>query len=455
MQCRLKMFNSVNSLLLVVLSAVLLSCGDSNENGGKVLFTQVPSDQLAAENIYSISSKYVSGSQIAMASINIDLNELEDIEVLTGEFSSARAPEVSYDGNSIVFSAQKNNQDTWQIWILDLESDSFTQVTSCKFNCTDPAWLPDGRIVFSKQVEENELTHHALFTIAADGCCEQRITFQPHDDTNATVLNDGRILMTSQQLYPEVGPAKYLAMRPDGTKAELFQATEIEKHLSEAEEDRSGKVLFAESGLLSAVSFARPTKTKIQLSNGYQVNSIDDFAQGNLLVSRKLQSDQIFGLAILNKDDLHKDLFSHIDPNLHLLEATIISRQELPRKLPSRVNTDLETGYFVCMDVNASEIEVEPGNDKTMKVQVLGMDQMIGEAEVAEDGSFYLELKADQAVRFQTVNESGEIVRGPSSWMWVRPNERRGCVGCHQDREIAPENVVPLAIEKAPVAMIK
>jgi hypothetical protein len=80
---------------------------------------------------------------------------------------------------------------------------------------------------------------------------------------------------------------------------------------------------------------------------------------------------------------------------------------------------------------------------------------MIGETEVAEDGSFYLELKADQPVRFQTLNDSGDVLRGPSSWMWVRPNERRGCVGCHEDRELTPENVVPLAIEKAPVAMIK
>ena len=83
------------------------------------------------------------------------------------------------------------------------------------------------------------------------------------------------------------------------------------------------------------------------------------------------------------------------------------------------------------------------------------MNDMIGETEIAEDGSFYLELTADQPVRFQTVNESGEIVRGPSAWLWVRPNERRGCVGCHANRELAPENVVPKAIEKAPVAMIK
>jgi hypothetical protein len=78
----------------------------------------------------------------------------------------------------------------------------------------------------------------------------------------------------------------------------------------------------------------------------------------------------------------------------------------------------------------------------------------MGEAEVAEDGSFYLEMKADEPVRFQTLSATGEILRGPSLWMWVRPNERRGCVGCHENQEIAPENVVPKAMEKDPVAML-
>jgi hypothetical protein len=107
------------------------------------------------------------------------------------------------------------------------------------------------------------------------------------------------------------------------------------------------------------------------------------------------------------------------------------------------------------MDANESEMAPAAEAGEASKIQVLGLNNMIGETEVAEDGSFYLELKADQPVRFQTLNDSGDVLRGPSSWMWVRPNERRGCVGCHEDRELTPENVVPLAIEKAPVAMIK
>ena len=122
----------------------------------------------------------------------------------------------------------------------------------------------------------------------------------------------------------------------------------------------------------------------------------------------------------------------------------------------SQAGTDF-VDYTQSNNLRAStfDIDFDNENGQTSKVQIIGLDNMIGETEVAEDGSFYLEITADQPVRFQTVNENGEIVRGPSSWLWVRPNERRGCVGCHEDREMAPQNVVPKAIEKAPVAMIK
>jgi hypothetical protein len=37
--------------------------------------------------------------------------------------------------------------------------------------------------------------------------------------------------------------------------------------------------------------------------------------------------------------------------------------------------------------------------------------------------------------------------------MWLRPNERRGCVGCHEDPELVPANRVPLAVKKNPVGV--
>jgi hypothetical protein len=55
--------------------------------------------------------------------------------------------------------------------------------------------------------------------------------------------------------------------------------------------------------------------------------------------------------------------------------------------------------------------------------------------------------------RIKTIDSEGKVVSGPGSWLWIRPNERRGCVGCHEDNEMVPANRLANAVKKAPVAV--
>lgn len=443
----------VGAQFIVFLVLLLSSCSEKLANEGKVVFTQLPVKSVNVDEINSIENKYISDMKIAMAEIG---EGLQNIEILTSEFHSARSPEISFDGLIMVFSAQKSEGDTWQIWTLNLESKELYQVTDSRTNCTDPTWLPIGDIVFSKLMTgEKALKYHALFTIGADGCCEQRITFQPHEDVNATVLHDGRVLVASKQVYPEDGQHKYLALRPDGTKAEAFYLADMNSSLlGKVAEDGNGKVLFTESSVLTAVNFSRPLHSKSTILNSDLgvINSIYSIDNNNLLISIKKPVEQTFGISVVNPNEPSQEKFYYNDTEYHAVEAVTIKVRSTPRKLPSRVNLDLNSGFFFSMNADASVIVADR---KTSKVQVLGMNDMLGETAVAKDGSFYMELTADRPVRFQTIDEDGEVLRGPSSWMWVRPNERRGCAGCHQDREIAPDNVVPKAMEKAPFAMIR
>ncbi len=83
-------------------------------------------------------------------------------------------------------------------------------------------------------------------------------------------------------------------------------------------------------------------------------------------------------------------------------------------------------------------------------MEVMGIDSSLGIVDVEEDGSFYLKVLADTPFRLQTVDENRHVVNGPGSWLYLRPNERRGCVGCHEDNEQVPENRQPLSIKKDP-----
>ena len=80
---------------------------------------------------------------------------------------------------------------------------------------------------------------------------------------------------------------------------------------------------------------------------------------------------------------------------------------------------------------------------------------MLGEAPVEADGSFYLQVPANQPVRFVLLDERGGTIREERSWVWTRPGEQRGCTGCHGDKALAPENRWPLALRrKEPPAML-
>lgn len=453
MQFRFKSYSHIPGAILIIGFLVLAGCSKKLSHEGKVVFTQIPVSSVDVEHINTIENKYAPSMKIAIAEMD---EGLQNINILTSEFSSARSPEISFDGLMMVFSGQKDDGDPWQIWKMDLETKEIYQVTESRTNCTDPTWIPNGHIAFSKLVTDvKALKYHALYTIGADGCCEERITFQPHEDVNANVLHDGRIIVASRQVYPKEGPFKYLTIRPDGTKAEVFYlANDMSNKISKAVENEDGLVLFSEHDAMNSINFSRPlhTKNSIELKPDDLINSIFLYEKNELLISIKKQVERSYGLALINLEQPAEFSFYYNNSEYHAMEAAIVRSRATPRNLPSRVNHEMNSGYFFSMNVDASDIVAQ---GKTTKVQVLGMNDMIGEASVSEDGSFYLKLAADRPVRLQTLDEKGKVLRGPSSWMWVRPNERRGCAGCHQDREISPENIVPKAMEKAPITMIR
>jgi hypothetical protein len=73
--------------------------------------------------------------------------------------------------------------------------------------------------------------------------------------------------------------------------------------------------------------------------------------------------------------------------------------------------------------------------------------RLVGEAPVETDGSFNVEVPADVPLLLQTLDERG-LALGTSGWIWVKPKETRGCIGCHEDPELIPENEFVLALQR-------
>ena len=117
---------------------------------------------------------------------------------------------------------------------------------------------------------------------------------------------------------------------------------------------------------------------------------------------------------------------------------------------------DSDSGLLLCQDINFSgydHLKKDSLISKGVKMEILGLEASLGIVDVEKDGSVYLKVVADTPFQIQTLDENGNVVNGPGSWIYIRPNERRGCVGCHQGNEIVPDNRQPLSVLKEPVVI--
>lgn len=385
--------------------------------------------------------------------------------ILTADFYSARSPKISFDGKNLLFSACKNQGEPYQIWEMNLEDLKSHQITSSDMSCSDPAYLPAGRIVFSKLSQNDTLkAQQSLFVCKLDGSNLKRITFNPATYFSTNVLKDGRILTLSGHVFPEKQDPVFVIMRPDGTKADMFYQSGNDSYITgPGFETGSGKIVFMESekhagnmGKLIAISYNRPLHSREELSSGTdgEFKTVFSMRSGKLLVSYRKSEKERFALCEfdIQKKSLGRTIFNA--PESDVLEVAEAGSHEIPKNLPSEVDMGVKTGLIMCQDINMTRNQntgIKGSLPMASRVEIVGLDSILGIVDVAADGSFYLKVIADKPFRLQTIDGNGKVVDGPCGWIWLRPNERRGCVGCHQDPEMVPGNKVPLAVHNAPV----
>ncbi len=154
------------------------------------------------------------------------------------------------------------------------------------------------------------------------------------------------------------------------------------------------------------------------------------------LVSWQASSDKPF--AIFRFDAATKSLPVLVHQGDKHITSPLLVRalKERPRILPTEVETGKADRIDYVPGYQPFHVACRPrlGGDSTAThIRILHTDGEMAVVQVKEDGSFYLEVDADTPFRFETPNSQGETVRGPSDWIYLRPNERRACVGCHAD----------------------
>lgn len=404
------------------------------------------------------------GQQQQIAELAPDNPEAQ-LKILSSQFYSAMSPQISYDGHRMLFCARLKQNDLWQIWEMNLNNLKSRQIIALKENCTDPCYLPLSRFVFSKSAPCGKLkSATSLFTCNLDGSDLQRITFDPHTYIASNVLSDGRILTIERPANHENGDPKYIILRPDGTKTELFyKGTEGNNLSGQGLETASRRVVFIESdkkspvtGKIISVSYNRPLNSKVNLTSEIKGDfySVYPRHSGKLLVSYRKAESERFSLYEFDPETktIDKKLYNNSD--FDVLEALEVEKRVRPKKLPSEVHPDIKTGLIVCQDVNLNNNQLSVNAislPKNPDIEIMGVDSSLGIVQAAKDGSLYLRVLADTPFKIRTLDKDGHVLQS-CDWVWLRPNERRGCVGCH-DQELVPENRIPLAVKKSPISI--
>ena len=306
------------------------------------------------------------------------------------------------------------------------------------------------------------IANKEIVIVCEDRDIEEQITFNPGFYTATSMLHDGRIISVKGSSTAETEKSNLMVMRPDGTKEMLFYKSEEGIQLigkgRETENDEIYLLGKNEEGLgkLYAISYNNPLKSRklVEETAGGDFIGMSPLMNGRLLVCYRESKEASYGLFELDPHNMKLVKSVFYDSGYKTIEAVAVQQHKVPKKIPSEVNMNEQTGLLLCQDINFigfHQDTVLMNREKAMKIEILGLESSMGTVDVEKDGSVYLKIKADTPFQLQTINEEGAVVNGPSSWITLRPNERRACVGCHQGNEVVPHNRQPLSVLKEPI----
>jgi len=154
----------------------------------------------------------------------------ESRTLLATEQGCLRDPDVCFDGKRIVFAMRRDAAEAFQIYEIQADGSGLRRLTqSTPDTDVDPAYLPDGRIVFTSTRDQkfcgcNRHVQGNLFVMRSDGGQVLQVSRNNLYDSRPSVLSDGRIIYDRWEYVDSMyGPRFGLwTVNPDGTQHALY-----------------------------------------------------------------------------------------------------------------------------------------------------------------------------------------------------------------------------------------
>ena len=435
-------------------------------------------------------------------------------KVLSRGFYGACDPAVSLDAKRILFAGKRTPQDVFNVYEMGVDGSGLRQITRDLENCRSPSYQstlytivstePWYQITFVSDAAGTVNEHGnargttrgttlatALYSCMLDGSSPRRLTYNLSSDFDPVLMADGRLLFSSWQRATlrrgALGRIGLFGVAIDGTDFAAFCVDQGKRVKQMPCTTAGGLAVFVESdrlpwdgaGTLSCVQLRRPLHSYRPITRPADglFHSPSPLPDGRILVSRRpADGSRTHGVWRLDPSNGKAEpIFD--DPRFHDIQAKLIVARDEPDGRSSVVNAADPHGKLYCLNVNLSDFQdpkwLPPGTVKRLRVlegiprgsnrdtaasslpdaaPPLAQRRILGEVPVAGDGSFNIEIPANTPIELQILDADHMALRS-CSWVWARNREPRGCIGCHEDGELTPENTFQEAFARPSIPL--
>ena len=493
---------------LVLLLTVGAACPDRGVGAGIVapaVLTQVPHHRkqtpVNSGGKELFRADWFDGARVVV------ISPKGDVRVLSQGFKAACDPDISFDGRHVVFAGKKDLHSPWAIWETTVEGGKCRLVSQQPRDCRSPVYLSSLFTLDSPEPwftvlyvghedtfnEQGTAFATSLYSVKLDGTEQRRITFNPKGDLDPMQILDGRVIYAgwrngaqaaagglNRPLPVESGRCSLFAINIDGTDQELYGGEQGNRVQRMPCATAGGLIVFVESdtelseggGQLGAVEERRPHHSyrKVPADPRFAYRYPSPLHGNTVLVSRRAREGKSNWSVVALDVDSGQAESAFESGGFDAVQAKALRPRPVPDGRSTVVNLQYDTGILYALNLYEAEERLKPhlspGSIQRVRViegvpaQVLAGQphsappagfarRLLGEAPVEKDGSLHVQVPADTPLELQALDADG-MALATCRWIWVKQKENRGCIGCHEDHELVPENLYALAVQRPP-----
>jgi hypothetical protein len=405
--------------------------------------------------LFTVAKRYeplawVRGADRFSSGANIFLQDANSRRPLLSGFAASADPAVSFDGKSALFAGKLKADDHWQIWEVALDATTPSarprRVTSCADDCVRPFYLPEDRVVYARKSA-------GRFVIeAADRASGKtvQLNYGPGNFLPTDVLRDGRILFEATYPLGTQGAPELYTVYSDGSGVESYRCDHGPARYS-GKQVASGDIVFTSSSGLARFTSARAEEVRIAAPAGEYAGEIAEISSGDWLLAWRNGKTPFQVMWWRPGAGALRSAAADSDSNSDVIQPTLVAARAVPNRHPSGLH-DRPYANLLCLNAYTSKYKFAAGSLHSVRLYArdsAGTAKLLGTAPVERDGSFFLQVPADQPLQIELLDSSGKTLKRQAGWFWMRRGEQRACVGCHAGPETAPENAVPMILLKS------